>query len=316
MKKPLLIPYCFCIVFGSMSIAAPTFAQQTTQMDSVKTESLYLARNVAYYDDSVSSNIESMSADFEVKDKVPQSFKLCISPLFPGLNCRFIQATISSQTEGIVKKIIKRDTIYNRGGLLSTFATLDTSLVKISLNGVKYNGVHDKLRYITVRNQIKWDKGLYRVQLYKSGYNPGKSLPADSIKYNKKYDINEYEHTWFTMTFENLHNHQKWTIGSVAVPGKVIKMDKNGRGMFLFLEIYQTAINYGAKNRTLPISTLYYKDIPNIRVTYKNFQINDKPVSFKRVSFMHSSDIIQEKLGRVVWNKEKGEIECEIGFKE
>ncbi len=271
--------------------------------------SLYLASNTVYFADSLTKNIESISIDFEVKTKIPKNIKVCVSPIFASLNKRGLQMAVSSQTERIVKKIVGKDTICDTGGLLSIFGTQNLKLGKTVKGGIKFSGTHDGAEYVTIRNKIKWDKGKYRVKLFKSGYTKGKRLPADSIKFRQTYSIAKYEHTWFTMTFENLENGKKWTVGSVAISGKEIRIYND---LWFFVEIYGTPINLIGKDSELG---LFYKDIPTVKVVYKNLKINDKKVLFDKIRIATFNKPLL-KLGRATLNKEKDAIECEIGYRE
>lgn len=251
-------------------------------------------------------DVKSISADFEVQTEIPNNIKVCVSPLFLPLNKKNIQAAVSSQTERIVKRIVNKDTICDAGGLLSVFGTQDVNLGKTEKEGVKFSGIHDGSKYVTVRKKIKWNKGLYRVTLLKSGNVEGKSLPIDSIKYDKEYRLNDYEHTWVTMIFENLKSGKKWSVGSVAIPGKNLNITYNS--LWFFVEIYGIPINFIGRENKLG---LFYKDIPTVKVVYKNFQINDKKVDLDR---FRAFDVDTGELGNVTFNKEKGEIQCEIGY--
>ncbi len=272
--------------------------------------SLYLASNTAYFSSSSETkNVESISIDFEVKNKIPNHIKVCVSPIFASLNKRSLQMAISSQTERIVKKIVGKDTICDTEGLLSIFGTQNLKLGKTVKGGVKFSGTHDGAEYVTIRNKIKWDKGKYRVKLFKSGYTKGKRLPADSIKFRQTYSIDKYEHTWFTMTFENLENGKKWTVGSVAISGKEIRVYND---LWFFVEIYRTPINFIGKDSELG---LFYKDIPAVKVVYKNLKINDKKVFFDKIRVSRFNKELT-KLGRAKLNSTKDAIECEIGYQE
>ncbi len=271
--------------------------------------SLYLADNRAYFSSSETKNVESISIDFEVKNKIPNHIKVCVSPIFTSLNKRGLQMAISSQTERIVKKIVNKDTICDTGGLLSIFGTQNLKLGKMVKDGVKFSGTHDGAEYVTIRNKIKWDKGRYRVKLFKSGYTKGKRLPADSIKFRQTYSIDKYEHTWFTMTFENLENGEKWTVGSVAISGKEIRIYND---LWFFIEIYGTPINFIGKDSELG---LFYKDISTVKVIYKNLKINDKKVFFDKIRIATFNKPLL-KLGRAKLNPTKDAIECEIGYRE
>lgn len=297
-----------------------TFNKLVTEFSKESTEgrSIYLASSYVYFRDSLRNNIENMSVDFELETHIPKNIKVCISPLFTSFNLKVVQGAVSSETEHIIKKIVRGDTIYDSGGLLSSFHTLDTAFVKTAKGGVKFSGQHDGLKYVTTRNKIELNKGTYRVRIFKSSYVRGKSLPYDSIaqskiKYNKKaeaYNLNEYEHIWLTMTVENLQTDKKWIIGSIAIPGKDVMMDNS---IWLFVEIYGTAINFIGRDNP---NGLFYKDIPLVNVVYKNFQINDKKVTLDNIVIMPERDIVRSQLGRAIGNKEEGEVECEIGYKE
>ncbi len=272
--------------------------------------SVYLAYNRAYFPDSLTDSFENISVDFEVQTKIPDNIKVCVSPIFSLLNKRSVQAAISSQTERIVKEVVGKDTICDTGGLLSTFWTQNVKLGKTAKNGIKFSGVHDGTKYITIRNRIKWGKGKYRVKLFKSGYSKGKALSFKDIKYRQEYSLDEYEHSWLTMTFENLENGEKWAIGSVAVPGKNIRMNDNY--LVFFVEIYGTPINFIGENSN---QGLFYKNIPTVKVVYKNLKINNKKVYFDKI-MPFFKNWVYKKLGVPILNKEKDAVECEVGYKE
>ncbi len=111
------------------------------------------------------------------------------------------------------------------------------------------------------------------------------------------------------MTFENLENGKKWTVGSVAIPGKEIRVYND---LWFFVEIYRTPINFVEKDSKLG---LFYKDIPTVKVVYKNLKINNKKVLFDKIRISSFNKELT-KLGRAKLNQVKDAVECEIGYKE
>ncbi|MDR6922966.1 hypothetical protein [Chryseobacterium sp. 2987] len=77
------------------------------------------------------------------------------------------------------------------------------------------------------------------------------------------------------------------TIGSLAFPGKKIKMNKN---IISFLEQYRFIIDFASKPRFKGSEDhLYYKDIPYIKVIQKNILINGKPARIEKLKTLHNN---------------------------
>src|SRR6185312_7510149 len=86
---------------------------------------------------------------------------------------------------------------------------------------------------IQVSNKFKWNKGKYRVRLFKSGYVKGKAIPEKYTRNDLMFAWGEYEHSWVTMEIENLKTHEKSTVGSLAFPGKHLRYSARN---IIFLE--------------------------------------------------------------------------------
>lgn len=264
--------------------------------------------------DSVVTDFQNISIDITVKDDLPDSYKFYISPFNTAFNYMPFYCGIQTASGG--KPIGgSKDEEIGRGGIFSRWYERDTAALRTEGYYASSDGEGD---FIGVRNKLKWGKGTYRLTLSKTGYVPGKVLPDSANQKDLMFSWGEYEHSWVTMTIEDLERHQITTIGSLAFPGKRLKM---AAGFTIFLEQYGAAINF-AKNRDLPFETLYYQDIPVAHIVFDHIVVNGKPVIPKKVQTYHNRTHHPEQkkitmpiplLSKVVYDPITGSIDCVAG---
>ncbi|WP_316789756.1 hypothetical protein [Pedobacter frigoris] len=280
------------------------FAQEKKQPDSIAL-SPFFPINAGYaLDTNAVKDIKKISVDIEIKTDIPEGYHYCISALNSGFNGKLFHTGIATHTNGIpVKSSNAKDTVFGQGAVF-------TRWMEGEMNVIKTTGFTEtrSAAYVSIRNKAIWNKGRYRITLFKSGYTKGKPIPGQNLKYNDKYPLTEYEHSWITMTVENLDTRQKWLIGSMAFPGKRIDMTPR---IEIFLEQYGPAINYGAKNRVLDKPTIYYKDIPKVQLTIGNVAIDGKKQKLERVALRVRKPEIN--IVKEILNADKNEIWFETG---
>lgn len=176
-----------------------------------------------------------------------------------------------------------QDENIGRGGIFSRWDERDTAALKTTGYYASSDAEGD---FISVRNKLKWNTGTYRLTLYKSGYVPGKKIPENLSKKELMFSWGKYEHSWVTMKVKKLETGDSVVIGSLAFPGKTLQFPDK---FALFLEHYGvTNIDFSHTNRNWDLVRNYkivamnYKQVPHIKLAFKNIRINEmlvKPVS-------------------------------------
>ena len=240
--------------------------------------------NTFYELEKDTDDFHSISIDIEVANKIPESYYFYISPFNLEFNGIPIYSGIQSKGDGISSKTGKQVDYIPFNGIFSRWYERDKHALKTTGFYISSDGEGD---FISVRNPVGWNKGTYRLTIKKEGNIPGKPLPSGTAAKDTYFTWGEYEHTWLTLTVEDLKSHKKTTIGSLAFPGNTIKM---GKHITSFLEQYRYTIDFANKPRFKGDSDyIYYKEIPYIRIIQKNIMINGKPVSFKKVKTIHNN---------------------------
>ncbi|MDR2234529.1 MAG: hypothetical protein LBE92_00255 [Chryseobacterium sp.] len=263
-------------------------------------------------------DFESISIDLEIGNDVPKDYYFYIAPLNLEFNNIPIYCGIQSKGDGISSKTGKQENYIPFNGIFSRWYERDRNALKTDGYFISSDGEGD---FISVRNPVNWNKGSYRITIKKDGYIPGKALPQGIKEKDMYFTWGDYEHTWLTMTVEDLKSHKTITIGSLAFPGKKIRMNKN---IVSFLEQYRYIIDFAAQPRFKDSEDhIYYKDIPYIRVIQKNILINGKPAHFEKVKTLHNNthhpdqDSIKGKmpiLSKDQFNAETNELILETGI--
>lgn len=292
--------------------------EKKMQSDIVYPDSIVLAPlhyiNTMVSLDSVVTDFQSISIDITVMDDLPDGYKFYISPFNTVFN--FMPFYCGIQTASGGKRIGgTKDEEIGRGGIFSRWYERDTAALKTEGYYASSDGEGD---FIGVRNKLKWGKGTYRLTLEKTGYVDGKTLPDSANQKDLMFSWGEYEHSWVSMTVEDLHSHEKTTIGSLAFPGKQLKM---AAGFTIFLEQYGAVIDF-AKSRELPFEALYYQDIPVAHIVFDHIVVNGRPVIPPKVQTFHNRTHHPEQkkiampiplLSKVVYDPAKGSIDCIVG---
>lgn len=264
--------------------------------------------------DTAAFEFESISVDVDVQTAIADDYNLYICTSDASINKIPFYCGIQTNAGG---KSIKgdEDTKIGRGGIFSRWLERNKAALKTTGYYASSDGEGD---FIGVRNQFKWDKGLYRVRLFKSGYVPGKPVPE---KFNDKdlmFAWGDYEHSWVTMEVEDLQSHKKVTIGSLAFPGNKL-MYSNAN--FIFLEQYATSINF-AKQKPPLFRIIDYKQLPVVELTIGNMIVNGHKIKPLDVQTVYSATHHPEQskiampiplLSKAVYDAATGIIQYEVG---
>lgn len=134
---------------------------------------------------------ESFSIDIDVKTEIPDGYAFYIAPLNGEINHMPFYGGIQTQSNGIS---IKNGVVRNigRGGIFSRW--MERSEKALKTKGYYFSSDAEG-DFISVRNKVKWDKGLYRIKIYKSSYVPGKPLPNPLSSQSIIFSWGEYEHS-------------------------------------------------------------------------------------------------------------------------
>jgi len=264
--------------------------------------------------DTTAFEFNSISVDVDVQTAIPDNYNLYISPFGATINKMTFYCGIQTHSGG---KPINggADVGLGRGGIFSRWLERNKAALKTDGYYASSDGEGD---FIGVRNKFKWDKGLYRIRLFKSGYVPGKPVPDKFTDKDLMFAWSDYEHSWVTMEVEDLKSHQKTTIGSLAFPGKKLMFDGAD---YAFLELYGISINFSKKK--YPYKTIIdYKYLPVVKLTLGNMMINGnktKPLDVQTAyNITHHPD--QSKiampiplLSKAAYDNTSGIIKYEVG---
>jgi len=260
-----------------------TMKSQNVYPDSIILPPLHYTNSFYTLKEDI-EDFESISIDLDIHNKVPKDYYFYIAPFNLEFNNIPIYCGIQSKGDGISSQTGKQENYVPFNGIFSRWYERDRNALKTDGYFISSDGEGD---FISVRNPINWNKGTYRITIKKDGYIPGKALPQNINEKDSYFTWGEYEHTWLTMTAEDLKTHKTITIGSLAFPGKKIKMNKN---IISFLEQYRFIIDFASKPRFKDSEDhLYYKDIPYIKVTQKNILINGKPARIEKLKTLHNN---------------------------
>ncbi|NQX40621.1 hypothetical protein SAMN05421820_10424 [Pedobacter steynii] len=226
--------------------------------------------------DKAGFDFTSISLDVVVKTKIPKGYNFYISPFNGTFNEIQFYAGIQTSSDGIPAKGGKERKI-GRGGIFSRWMERDTAALKATGYYASSDGEGD---FISVRNKVKWDQGTYRLTLYKSGEVDGKPVPPDYKGKDLIFAWGEYEHSWVTMSVEDLKTGKKYIIGSMAFPGKKLLF---GNYNAIFLEQYGSVINFAKEKPKATPLAVNYKDLPVVKLEIKNLMLNGKLVIPKAV---------------------------------
>ncbi|MGJ7031568.1 hypothetical protein [Niabella hirudinis] len=265
--------------------------------------------------DTPSVLFERFSVDITIKTPVPDDYRFYIAPFNGTLNGMQYYGGIQTASDG--KPISGGDSKgIGRGGIFSRWMERNKGALKTDGYYASSDAEGD---FISVRNKVKWDRGRYRLTLYKSGYVPGKPVPDSFSPKDIIFSWGEYEHSWVTMEVENLDRHERFVIGSLAFPGKELWF---GNWEGIFLEQYGTVINFAAQKPAIGGRVTYYKELPVIRLSIGNIQLNGKPLQPLKVQTYHNRTHHPEQskipmplplLSKSSYNAKTGVIEYEVG---
>ncbi|MGK6349821.1 hypothetical protein [Parapedobacter sp. DT-150] len=269
--------------------------------------------NTAVLLDSAIADFHSISIDIEVKNELPDSYRFYISPFNMSFNRMPFYCGIQTMSGGTSVSTQQHEDI-GRGGIFSRWMERDTGALKTDGYYASSDGEGD---FIGVRNKVAWGKGKYRVTLAKTGYVPDKAVPDSATRQDLIFAWGEYEHSWVTMTVEDLSTGATTTIGSLAFPGNRLRMD----GAFtIFLEQYGHYIDF-VKGRNLPHS-MYYADLPVAHIVFDRIAVNGNVIAPKGVTTYHNRTHHPEQkkvampiplLSQVVYDPASGTIDCVVG---
>ncbi|WP_316792093.1 hypothetical protein [Pedobacter frigoris] len=231
--------------------------------------------------DTAKFEFSSISLDVEVKTKVPKSYSFYISPFNGAINGMPFYAGIQTKSGG---KPIEggNDISIGRGGIFSRWMERDKGALKTE---GYYSSSDAEGDFISIRNKVKWDKGTYRLTLYKSGEIEGKPLPQNYKSKEIMFTWGEYEHSWVTMTVENLKTKEKTIIGSLAFPGKKLMFNAQN---IVFLEQYGAVINFAKEAPKSMYGVINYKELPDVKLDIKNIMVNGRLIKPAEVITYHN----------------------------
>ncbi|MCF3108384.1 hypothetical protein LL912_06315 [Niabella sp. CC-SYL272] len=258
---------------------------------------------------------ERFSLDVHIKTRIPDDYRFYISPFNGTLNRMQFYGGIQTASDGRPIGGGSSQGI-GRGGIFSRW-------MERNRNALKTNGYYASSDaegdFISVRNKVKWDKGNYRLTLYKSGYVPGKPVPDSFSSKAIIFSWGEYEHSWVTMEVEDLDRHEKFVIGSLAFPGKHLRF---GSWEGIFLEQYGTVINFAEQKPAIGGRITNYKELPVVRLSISNIQMNGKQIHPLKVQTYHNRTHHPEQskipmplplLSQSSYNAKTGVLEYEVG---
>ena len=256
-------------------------------------------------------NFRSISFDIRVKDPVPKGYKLYIAPFSGVLGGMPFYCGLQTASGG--KKRGGKDQEIGRGGIFSRWYERSDKALKTP---GYFASSGDEGDFISVRNRLEWDKGTYRVLLYKSGYVPGKPVLGDTDKNSLIFSFGQYEQSWVTMKVTCLETGLTVTIGSLAFPGRTLVFSPV---FCIFFEQYGEVIDFSRQKRD---GMWDYRSLPIIGVDLSGLRINGTRVnpSILEPSYNAAHNPEQDKIhmpmprvADVQWEKETGTIHCTTG---
>jgi hypothetical protein len=289
------------------------------QSDNIYPDSIILAPlhfvNTFIKLDTAEFEFKSIAFDVDVQTEIPNDYKFYISTFNGSINKMPFYCGIQTSSDG--KPINGGDfTGIGRGGIFSRWMERNKAALKTDGYYASSDAEGD---FISVRNKVRWGKGLYRVRLFISGYVPGRQVPEKVTSKDLLFAWGDYEHSWVTMEVEDLKTHEKVTIGSLAFPGKKLMYSANN---IIFLEEYGAAINFAKQKPSFIYPIINYKELPVVRLAIKNMLVNGKKIKPLAVKTAHNLTHHPEQskiampiplLSKAEYNAATGTIQYETG---
>jgi len=210
--------------------------------------------NTYVFLDTADFEFDEISVDVNVKTSIPLNYEFFIVPLCGNINSiPFYSGLISGdQRKGMFTRWMERN-----------IAALKTK-GEFSSDDKEGDGIQ-------ITNSFGWDKGKYRITLAKSGYVKGMPIPPKYQLKDLMFSWGKYEHTWLTMSVQNLTTGERIVIGSLAFPGRILHYSLRN---IIFLEHYGSAINFAAKWPKYQYAVINKSEVPLTDLDISNFRIN------------------------------------------
>ena len=202
----------------------------------------------------------TLAVETDVYGAVP----IYLSPINQKINKLPLYAGIQTEIDGYVdtRRLERR----GRGAIFSRWEERDLEAIRIGPNGLHESAGHEG-NFLSVRNDLEWTRGSYRLCLVKADQVDGDPLPADYSAEDVSYSWGEYVHTWVRLEVTDEGTGETVFVGALAFPGETLALDGTNT-------IFYEAYGYGS---------FAVRDIRSFDVAVRNVTVDGEDVEFSLI---------------------------------
>ena len=226
-------------------------------------------------------DVVTLSTILTVRGDVGEGINLYIAPFntyFQGFEgALFFYGGIQTSIDGRTNKndpwsFVSR----GKGAIFSRWNERHIEAIDQAPGGLAESSGHEG-DFISVRNDMQWETGRYRLSLIRGPYVHGDPLPPPTAERSDVANSwGRLEHTWIRMEATNLDTGKTTFIGALAFPGRTFSLN-NVNWNAAFVEIYGSPDPFPAA-RT-----------PKISITFERYQVNGQDLTYREIDVSSNS---------------------------
>ena len=217
--------------------------------------------------------LEEAPADFDtfcitvaVETDVHGTIPIYIAPINQEINKLGLYAGIQTRIGGFAEKTEPRHETRGRGAIFSRWEERDLDAIRESPGGLHESGGYEG-NFISVRNDLAWTRGSYRVCLVKADRVDGEPLPDDYEAEDIAYGWGRFVHTWVGFEVTDEASGETTALGELAFPGETLALDRTN------------TVFYEAYGRT----SIAGRDLRSFDVAVREVQVDGEDVRFELI---------------------------------
>lgn len=192
-----------------------------------------------------------------------------------------------------------QDVQAGRGAIFSRWQERTEDALRTAPGGL-FESSAGEADFISVRNELAWRRGSYRVCLRKTDLVEGEPLPRNFTRDDIAYGWGKYEHSWVRMEVTDLDTGETRQAGSLAFPGKTVQIADVS---VIFVEVY------GGRRVSV-------RDVPYFELTIRDVQVDGTDLRYEdilEIANPGGSHADAPVLAKTIYNRSEREFVVRIG---
>ena len=189
--------------------------------------------------------------------------------------------------------------IADRGAIFSRWLERAEGAIRVAPGGLFLSNAGEA-DFISVRNELAWTQGSYRLCLKKSDMVEGERLPTRYTAEDVSHAWGRYEHTWVRMEVTDLATRETVWIGSLAFPGRTLTANAFN---VLFVEVYGD-------------DRIQVRQVPYFELSVRDVQIDGRNLRFTEVTEIANPGGAHRNapvIAKAIYNRDERELVIRIG---